>query len=281
MKTRALFGISVGVLAFAGAALASPTKTIPDGPATGGARPAAAILADVVAAMGGEAAWNAHTSMSEKIELSIAGLGMNGTGQRISTKDDKALLTTTLPGIGTTREGSNGKVVWSEDPINGARVLAGAEAEAARLESMWAPELRFDKLFTKIESTTETGAGGVALECLVLTPHEGTPLTNCYDAKTHLQVVQRGSHPTPQGDTPFTSTVKDWRDVQGLKMPFAVETQTGPITFTLKITELELDVPVEDAKVFEPPAGALAGKAKGAKAKKPAKAKAAPKAKAK
>jgi hypothetical protein len=208
--------------------------------------------------------------MVEKLELTIAGLGMSGKGQRTSTNADKALLVTELPGVGTSRQGSNGKVLWAEDPINGLRLLTGAEAEAAMLESSWAPELRFAKLFKRIESTTDTTPAGAPLECLVLTPHAGAPLTNCYDAKTHLQVSQKGSHPTPQGDTPFTSTVKDWRDVQGLKMPFAVETTTGPITFNLKITSVELDVPV-DEKSFEPPAGATAKKTKAAKAKKPAK----------
>jgi hypothetical protein len=267
-------------LALAADAQASPPKKIPEGPAAAtdlgvrpapappgaerpvATRPVAAILADVVAAMGGEAAWSSHKTMFETFELTFAGLGMNGTGERTATKDDRSLLTTQLPGIGTSREGSNGKVLWSEDPINGLRLLAGAEAEIARIESAWAPELHFAKLFKKIEAANETGPGGVALECLVLTPREAPPLTNCYDATTHLQVLQKGSHPTPQGDTPFTSTLKDWRNVQGLKMPFAVETQTGPITFNMRITELKLDVPV-DEKTFEPPAGAVpAGKGK-------------------
>jgi hypothetical protein len=281
---RRLLVVALAGLFAAGAAQASPAKKIPEGPGAAtpeqarpvAARAVAAILADVVAAMGGEAAWKSHSTMFEKIELSIAGLGMSGTGERTATRDDKSLLTTQLPGIGTSRQGSNGKVLWSEDPINGLRLLTGAEAESARVESAWAPELHFATLFKKIDVTSETTPGGAALECLVLTPHEGPALTNCYDAKTHLQVSQKGTHPTPQGDTPFTSTVKDWRDVGGLKMPFAVETQTGPITFSLRITELKLDVPVDD-KLFDPPAGAST-KAKG-KAKKPTKSAAKAKAK--
>jgi hypothetical protein len=65
-------------------------------------------------------------------------------------------------------------------------------------------------------------------------------------------VSQKGSRPTPQGETPFTSTLKDWREVGGMKMPFAVETQAGPITFTARVTDVKYDVPVSD-KMFEPP----------------------------
>jgi len=66
-------------------------------------------------------------------------------------------------------------------------------------------------------------------------------VTNCYDAKTHLQVSQKGTRATPQGDTPFSSTLKDWRDVGGIKMPFSVDTQAGPITFTARLSDVKFD----------------------------------------
>jgi hypothetical protein len=287
MKPRALRLALVTLAASAGGALcsagalASPAATIPEGPPPTpgasaerpvGARPVAArtvaeILADVIKAMGGEAAWKAHKTMREKLELTINGLGISGTGERFATSDDKVLLVTTLPGIGTTREGSNGKVLWSEDPINGLRTLSGGEAELARVESVWAPELRLATLFKTIDATTEVGPGGAPLECLVLTPRAGKPITNCYDAKTHLQVTQKGSHPTPQGDTPFSSTVKDYREVGGLKMPFALETTTGPVSFSLRVSEVKLDEPLDD-QMFEPPAGASKAAKRSAKASK-------------
>ncbi|HEX4406785.1 MAG TPA: hypothetical protein VH560_18225 [Polyangia bacterium] len=249
---------------------AGPAATaVPARPAAATARSPAAILADVVKAMGTDAAWKAHKNVHMKLEMSFAGMGISGAGEHFATKDDKSLVVTELPGVGTIREGSNGKVCWAQDPINGLRELAGAEAEQARIESVWNPELRFAELYKTMDSKTETGAGGAALECLVLTPHEGSPVTNCYDATTHLQVSQKGSRPTPQGETPFSSTLKDWREVGGMKMPFSVETQAGPITFTARVTDVKYDVPVSD-KMFEPPS---AGGDAAAPADKPAKSK--------
>jgi hypothetical protein len=236
---------------WAGPAASASDPNAPTAPAPATRAPAA-ILADVIKAMGTEAAWKAHKNVHMKLEMSFAGMGISGAGEHFATKDDKSLVVTDLPGVGTIREGSNGKVCWAQDPINGLRELAGAEAEQARIESVWNPELRFAELYKSMDAKTDAGAGGVALECLVLTPHEGSPVTNCYDAKTHLQVSQKGSRPTPQGETPFTSTLKDWREVGGMKMPFAVETQAGPITFTARVTDVKYDVPVSD-KMFEPP----------------------------
>ena len=57
----------------------------------------------------------------------------------------------TLPGIGTMKSGSTGVgkagVRWSEDPINGLRILKGAEDEQARMEATWNAELQLKQLF--------------------------------------------------------------------------------------------------------------------------------------
>jgi hypothetical protein len=214
--------------------------------------------------------------MRLKLEMTFQGMGISGTAERISTRADKGkgdrmLLTTDVPGTGTFREGTNGTVFWTEDPINGLRVLAGAEAEQARADAAWCAELRMNELYKTIEAKNESGPGGAAMECLVLTPKEGNPITSCYDAKTHLQVLLKGTHTTPQGDSPLLSAIRDWIDVGGLKMPRTFDTQEGPLTFTMRVSDVKLDEPVND-KLFERPV--QTPPAKGAakpKAKAPAK----------
>jgi hypothetical protein len=238
----------------------------------------AAILADAVKAMGGEAAFNAHKTKRMKVEIVFDRMGITGAGEELATKDNKLLMTTDLPGIGTLREGSNGKVFWAEDPINGRRVLSGAEAEQMRLAAAWCPELQATQIFKTIEVKNELGPGNAPLECLVMTPKAGSPITSCYDATTHLQVLQKGTHSTPQGETPFLSVLKDWRDTGGIKMAWAVDTQEGPLTFTLRVTDVKYDEPMADKQFEAPAAGGDAAPAAPAPGKRTApKPKAAPK----
>jgi hypothetical protein len=211
-----------------------------------------AIVADAVNATGGKAAWDAHKSVRMKLKMTFQGMGIAGTGERFASTGDKSLVVTDLPAIGTVREGSNGKVFWSQDPVNGLRILEGAEADQARIESAWNAEERLQELYAKIEPATEAGPNGAPLECLVLTPKQAPPTTNCYDPVTHLQVLQKGTRSTAQGDVPFTSYLKDWREVGGVKMAYAVDTQAGPVMFTAEISDVKFDVPVDD-KMFEPP----------------------------
>ena len=103
---------------------------------------------------------------------------------------------------------------------------------------------------------------------LLLTPKLGPALTRCYDAKTHLAVIERGVRAGPQGNTPFVARVKDWRPVGDMKMPFVTEMQVGPLSFLGTVTSTELDGAI-DASAFAVPepaapsgAGGATGKAK-------------------
>ena len=205
------------------------------------------ILKDVVAALGGADALGRHRSLHTKMSIVFQGLGISGTAEHYGAAGDKALTITAIPNVASTREGSDGSQSWSQDPINGLRILTGVEAEQARVEAAWNSELRMRELFPKIEARSDVGDDGARLECLVMTPKLGPEMTECFDAGTHLLVSQRGVRSGPQGDTPFVARMKDWRRVADMKVPFVTEMQVGPLAFVGTVTSAELDVPVEAA----------------------------------
>jgi predicted secreted protein len=256
-----------------GAPGAPPTSpklsTLPPTVAAGGAavvppppavRSADAILADSIKATGGDGPWKSHHSIETRTQIEYAKMAISGTRTQTLTAHNKSLAVTVIPNVGEVREGTNGRVVWSEDPVNGLRVLDGAEAAQFRQESTWNLERNLKKVFVKIAVKADTD-GGRALECLELTPTAGHPYTFCYDAETHLQILQKGTAATPQGDVPFTSRVKTWRDAGGMKLPDVVEMTTGPIEVSARLIDVAFDKPV-DEKIFEIPGAA--GKGKGA-----------------
>ncbi|MES1165907.1 MAG: hypothetical protein ABUR63_09120 [Verrucomicrobiota bacterium] len=226
--------------------------TAATGAASAGLRAPAAILADAVAATGGIQGWQSHRSVHQKLVLTLKGMAMSGPVEHFQTSTDKSLTVTTLPAVGETRDGSNGSVLWAQDPVNGTRLLEGAEAEQARIEAAWNLEMEAPALFAKIETAPGAPAG---LECLVLTPKIAPPMRACYDSQTHLEVSLDGTRATPQGQVPFTSTVSDWRPVGGLKIPYASQMQAGPVTIVTALSEIAFDEPL-DEKIFDPPGAA-------------------------
>ncbi len=241
----------LGLLLLGGCA-SSPAPQPAAGPlaTAAGARTPDAILADSVAATGGLQAWNAHRTVHLKLTIAFQGMAMGGPAEHFQTNTDKSLTLTTVTGVGPVREGSNGKVFWAQDPVNGTRTLEGAEAEQARIEASWNADIEAHQLFPKIEVAADSPAG---LDCLVMTPRIGPALRNCYDRRTHLQVSQEGNRVTPQGEIPSRSTVSDWRTVGGLKIPYLSEGQMGPVTVVTTVNDVTFDEPMDD-KMFEPPA---------------------------
>ncbi len=83
------------------------------------------------------------------------------------------------------------------------------------------------------------------------------------DGKTYLPIRESGRMslpPDPKGNPRFNQhvfTYSDWRDVNGVKFPFAVDEERtgGPITQSLAtyVEKIEANIPVEDA-VFATPA---------------------------
>jgi hypothetical protein len=241
----------------ASAAAPAPTPApaaaaAPAAPAPAKPRTPDAILADAVKATGGADAWNAHKTVHCKIETTLQGMGMGGAGDHYQTRADKALTILDMTGLGKVREGTNGKVAWSDDPLQGIRYLDGAEAEQARIGASWNLDMHAAELFVKLETATEAGPDGAALECVVATPKLGSPWRTCYDPRTHLQVSQSGTRVTPQGEMPFRATIRQWRDISGVKIPSETSTQMGPITTSDRVTQVIFDEPMDD-KMFDPP----------------------------
>jgi hypothetical protein len=267
---RSNLGRVWGAGAIFGLCLVAPRSWATDATAVVPARPWQDVAGDVLAAMGGRERLEKRISLHEKVAVSLSSLKMEGVVESWATKDNKTLRVTEMTGIPTTREGTDGRVYWSQDPVNGLRILEGAEKEQARIETAWMAELRLGKIFEKVESQREVGPHGEGLECLVMTPktasgsakvpggEPSSPLTNCYDEKTHLQVSQRGKHASPQGDMPFTSELADYRDVDGIKLPFLITTTVGPISFTARLQEAKWDVPVKTVHFGLPRAAAAA-----------------------
>jgi hypothetical protein len=232
-----------------------PRAAAPAAADTGAAaRSVDAILADAIEATGGEKPWLTHRSMETKTQIEYGKMAMSATRTQIVTSKNKSLAVTTIPNVGVVNEGTNGKVVWSEDPVNGLRILEGAEALQFQMESTWNFERHLKTMFRSVTARRATDDDGRPVDCLEMTPKAGSPMTTCYDATTHLEVSQKGVAATPQGDVPFSSRIKEWRDAGGVKLPALTQMTTGPIDLTARLGEVTFDKPVDD-KIFEVPGG--------------------------
>jgi hypothetical protein len=231
-------------------------------PAPASDRSPQAILADYAKAVGAGAIAK-RKNLRLRRELTLKAMGVNGKEERWAAAGDKMLVVMTINGIGTVKQGSTGTVRWSQDPINGLRVLSGAEGEMARIESAWNADQRLAELFTKLRTVPppEAAPKGKPLECVELTPREGSPIAMCFDAGTHLRVFQAGKQASPQGEVPYTARQSEWVTIDGVKFPGVEELNAGPASMELRLIDLVFDQKVAPNLFQMPKPGTPAAKA--------------------
>jgi len=222
---------------------------------------AAELLAASVDAVGGKA--KLDTIESFHLEGTIAAPKQNLSG-KVETwwKNGDFYMVQTIPGLGINRSGKQGDVIWAEEPINGLRKLEGKEAE----QHTWASSLLLTADWNEFFDTAETvgtrDIDGTKVHDIELSADSGAKLTITLDAQSHLMVEQSFEVQSPLGSMPVTIRSTDYRDVEGMKIPYKQVTDASVMELTQELTLVELnsdvdestfampteDVPVVDAK---------------------------------
>ncbi len=225
---------------------ATPAETVP------ALRPAEAILADYAQAVGGRDAWKKLRSLHAKRDLTVAGQGASGHEEHWATADGKNFGEWSLTNVGAFRQGFDGRVAWSQDPIFGLRKLDGVELEEARIGGAWNAEPDLASLYVKVTSVPPPKDANPGLECVELHKRLGKPAVLCFDAQTHLRAQQTGVQPSPGGEIPYTLVFGDWRETNGIKTWFYEKMTAGPSTIEARTTSLKYNEKIP-AKKFRMP----------------------------
>jgi len=214
------------------------------------------VLARYKEASGGNR-WDAVTSVRTEGTLAVGGLeGRFEAVQDLATgRSGNHYTLGPIEGA----SGYDGQVAWSRDP--GGEVAALDAPEAKRraqtqawldARGYWYPQ-RMPARYAPVETDELDGRRH---EVVVATPAGGDPVTLWFDARTHLlaQTAQK------QGGDTATTRYEDWREVDGVKLPFRiVTTQTDAAGRTedrnrseIGATRIVLNVPVSDADFAMP-----------------------------
>ena len=88
---------------------------------------------------------------------------------------------------------------------------------------------------------------------LVFEPTVGSPVRHYIDAETYLEIQTRVKANIPQvGEIEQTSRTSDYREVDGVKIPFKIEVSSSVQSFTIVINKVEHNTPIDD-KLFVKP----------------------------
>jgi len=212
--------------------------------------PADQLLDKYVAAIGGADALQKVTSRVQKGTL-IAFGGQHFPVDVYSKAPEKRLSVMHLSN-GDSITAFDGKQGWLSVPGR-VHMMSTMENAAARIDADLYFPLHVKTLYEKFQVDAGEKIDGHDTY-LVVGHNEGQPPLRLYFDKESgllLRFVRYGE--TPLGRNPTQIDYADYREANGLKIPFRWTLSRPGNQFTIKVEQLQQNVPVDDAKFVAPP----------------------------
>ncbi len=179
--------------------------------------PAATLVAKYADAVGAPA-FLAAKAIVTKGAMAMPAAGINATFQLTQVAPNQMSMVSDIPGMGKVEAGYDGTTAWSMDPMQGARVLAGAELAQIRDESDRRASVRDPEMFTSIETVADTTMNQQRCYLVKLTWKSGRETSDCYSAETGLMVASRSVQKTAMGDIPVVTLFSDYKKFGGVNV---------------------------------------------------------------
>jgi len=201
------------------------------------------IVARNIAARGGAAKFQAVQSLKQTAHLKIQ--GMTATLTIYAKRPNLSRQEMNLAGaiVIAAFDGTN---AWGVNPMTGQtspQMLSGGQADQVRRQADFDPPLLdYKSKGTKLELVGNVpGPAGTTLVHLRMTDRAGTAVQVYLDGQTALETKIVADGPTG----PVETALSDYRDVNGIKMPFAIKTTAGGVVAAdMTVDTIQFDVPM-------------------------------------
>ena len=206
-----------------------------------GSQSAEAIISNYVEAAGGKKAMAKLTSRVSKGEFAMPAFDVYAE-MEVYIKPPNRVFTSVDGEMATS--GVNGDVAWSINPMEGARVLTGSQKAGALRQALLNPLVRWKDHFTTAKVAGEAKIGESTCTRVDFTTKEGEVVAYFLDQKTHLVL---GMEESIDGAV-FETRVSDYREVDGVKLPFAITVEGSQFSFEITLESVEHNVEIPDSK---------------------------------
>ena len=252
-RTRNLLAGVLAVLAINGMAQpqSAPSTAPPAKPVDADLPSAKQIISNYVATIGGEERIRARSSMQVQGKFQVPSQGMSGPMTIQAAAPNLMHVEIQIEGLGKFRQGFDGKVGWTLNPLQGPALMEGlALVDVARQADFYS-ELNFEKNYKSIEMVGRTTFEGLACYEIRLVPREGSDSSTYFEEATGLLVGMSTTAHLPQGDFPTTTRFEDYHDFDGIKMPTRITTKQLGVQQVMTYDKVTYNT--IDTSVFELP----------------------------
>jgi outer membrane lipoprotein-sorting protein len=215
------------------------------------------ILQKYQAAIGGKDAWSGITTRSMKGIYQTEDLSAFAGIEIIAEAPNKTFTKIIFPRGIIVREVCDGKAAWVEDPRGGVHQFTGASLESRLRQASFANtgETLLLTLTGRVLGTAQVGAHSTYV--MEFSPAKNITSKVYFDVASGLAVRADDTLHRDQGDYTVQTYMDDYRPVDGAYYPFRIRHVEQGNVFTVRITQVKNNPPVDDS-VFQKTDSAIA-----------------------
>lgn len=226
------------------------------------AQTAEEIVDKTIAALGGRAA---HAKINSRVasgDITLATpIGdIKGTIETFNVRPNKTrtVIKADLSAVGagpiTVDQRFDGKIGYVLDTLQGNRDMAGGQLDMQRNNSFPLPFLDFKDRGISVRLNGKEKVNDRDAFVLVFEPTTGPAVRSYVDAETFLPIRSVVKVEVPQlgQEVEQTSDLSDYREVDGIKVPFELRAASSVQNFTVKLNKVEHNVKVDETLFTKP-----------------------------
>jgi photosynthetic reaction center cytochrome c subunit len=210
---------------------------------------ASQLLENNIRALGGAPAIEKITS---RVQEGVEKFGNESVGVEIFTRaPDKRAFVRHLP-KGESLTISDGQEGWFVNPGQPALEMHGSALDAARMEADLQFPLHIQQNYPEVRVEYPEKVGDRAAYILFCARQGQPPAKLYFDEQSGLLVRLVRYSDSPLGLDPTQIDYADYRDVDGVKVPFSITLSQPGSSSTIQIEQVQQNVPIDDAKFAKP-----------------------------
>ena len=186
------------------------------------------VIAKYIKAIGGKKAYLAYDSRTLTGTMSMPAAGISGGLELLAASPNRVLARIEIEGLGTIREGFDGEVGWSIDPMSGPQVKKGKQLAQAKDQALYEAGLFPASIYETREVVGQVEFNGKQAWRVRLVSANGNESFAFFDVDSGLQLGAESVQETPMGSIPVTSTFSDYKEFDGVLIPTRLEQDLGP-----------------------------------------------------
>jgi predicted Zn-dependent peptidase len=181
----------------------------------------------------------------QKMKMSTEMQGMTIEMESVQKAPDKVLITVSMGGNVMQKQVFDGERGMAT-AMGQSTELTGSKLDEMRLQAKMFPELDYSDGEYQTELLEVEDLAGKPAYKLQVTSPSGTSVTEFYDVASGLKVRTLTTQETQMGPMTISANYDDYRDVDGIKIPFTLKQQTGPQAMDMKVVSVEFNSGVSD-----------------------------------